>query len=320
MAVAGISDNLYDMVAEAAALVGPAVVQIGPDRWESKGPGVQALGSGIIVDAGYILTNAHVVAKEPHPTVTFIDGRRARADVVAADTRLDLGVLHVPGVEDLQPAAMGDSESLRVGDMVIAVGNPFGLDWTVTFGVVSALERSIITSSSTLDGLIQTDAAINPGNSGGPLATLDGKVVGVTTAMMAGAQSLGFAIPINLALRVYRELRDQGRARHPWLGIEGQTERIDAQWVKMFELPYARGALITKVAPDSPAERAGLQVFDLIVACNGREISSVGSLRRAIEGLSVGETASLKVLRGDNVLSLDVKIEEIPEPFGGKQR
>src|SRR5690606_5830358 len=160
MAVAGISDNLYDMVAEAAALVGPAVVQIGPGRWESKGPGVQALGSGSIVDAGYILTNAHVVAKEPPPTVTFIDGRRAR---------LDLGVLHVPGVEDLQPAAMGDSESLRVGDMVIAVGNPFGLDWTVTFGVVSALERSIITSSSTLDGLIQTDAAINPGNSGGPL-------------------------------------------------------------------------------------------------------------------------------------------------------
>lgn len=314
-------ESFSRLVTGAARKVGPSVVQITSGPWSAGGSVTRrGLGSGIIIDAGgHILTNAHVVEEHERVSITLVDGRRAAAQRAGTDARLDLGVLKLEGVTDLKAADLGDSDAISVGDPVLAVGNPYGLDWTVTFGVVSALERSIITSNSTLDGLIQTDAAVNPGNSGGPLATLDGKVVGVTTATLAGGQGLAFAIPINLALRVYRELLDAGRARHPWLGIEGQTERIDAQWVEMFELPSAQGALVTRVIEGSPAHRAGLQVFDLIVGCNNRQVHTVGALRRAIEGISIGNMAEIQVVRGGRSITLPIEIEEIPEHYGRRR-
>lgn len=310
----GVAENIFELASKAAAKIGPSVVQITPDKWNGSGrPGPRALGSGLVVDPqGYILTSNNVVEKGPHAVVSLTNGQRAEAEVAGSDPRLDLGLLHAPSLSQLPEPPLGNSDQVEIGDTVIAVGNPFGLDWTVAFGVISGLERSIITSNNALDGLLQTDTVINPGSSGGPLANLNGEVIGITSAKLGGRQGLNFAIPINLALRVYRELREQGQVRHPWLGIEGQTERVDPQWIEMFDFPANQGALITRIAPNSPADRGGLQVFDLVTEANGRTITSVGNLRRAIESLSVGDLVTLKLVRSGTELNLEIEIEELP--------
>jgi len=299
-----------EVIADAAERVGPSVVQLRRAAGPGGHPGV---GSGIVVDEqGHILTNAHVVRGARRVTAALADGRTAEAQVLAADRPLDLALVRIRPLEGLRPAAFGDSAALRPGQLVIAVGNPYGLGWTVTLGVVSALNRSVPAGGTVLDGLIQTDAAINPGNSGGPLATLDGSVVGVTTVMLAGGQGIGFAIPAEDALSAFHQLRAWGRVVHPWLGIEAETEQIDAGLVRLFDLPASQGALVVRVLPGSPAERGGLRPFDLITAVGGRPVASAGALRHALRGCRPGETVPVDIVRGGRPLALEIRVGERP--------
>lgn len=305
-------DEVSRLVAQAAEQVGPSVVQIGL-------PGREGVGSGVVWDdAGHILTNAHVVGRSSQVAVQFASGRQLRARTVGADAYYDLAVVHADGPFSVPPARFGDSDALRPGVAVIALGNPYGFSWTVTFGVVSALERTLPgPSGGVLDGLIQTDAAINPGNSGGPLATLNGEVVGITTAAIAGGQGLGFAIPSSLAVPVARELVTLGRARHPWLGIQGQADVLPADWVKAFALPVDRGVLITDVVRGGPAEKAGLRSFDLLVAVDERPVATPGAVRRALSGRPAGALVHCRVLRGGELLTIPVRVEERPLAMAG---
>ena len=287
--MAGALDPISAAVTQAAAVLGPAVVQIGgPDG---------GLGSGFVWDAaGHLLTNAHVVGAAPEVAVAFADGGRARGRVVGRDVAYDLAVVAVPR-GDRQPVRTGDSDILLPGQAVIAMGNPYGLSWTVTFGVVSALERVLPgRDGQLLDGMVQTDAAINPGNSGGPLATLDGAVIGVTTAILAGGQGLGFAIPANLAVAIGEQLRDRGVAEHPWIGIEGQAETVPARWARLFALEAERGVLVTAVGAGTPAARAGIRPLDLLIAVAGRPVTTPSAIRRALAG--AGRSVAVRLLRG----------------------
>jgi S1-C subfamily serine protease len=302
-------DPLSASIAHAARQVGPSVVQI------THGRG--GLGSGVVWSAeGDVLTNAHVVRGAGQVEVRFADGRRTVGAVLGADAVYDLALVRLRGDPGAPPVRRGDSDALEPGDAVIAVGSPYGLHWSVTFGVVSALERELPGPGGLpLDGMIQTDAAINPGNSGGPLALLDGSVVGVTTAVLAGGQGLGFAIPTNAAAAVAEELRDRGRASHPWLGIEGQAEVLPPEWVRLFGLPADRGVLVTRVVPGGPAHRAGLRSLDLVTAVNGRPVASPSAVRRALTGSGLaagGTTVPVDVLRGGEPVRLWVAVEERP--------
>jgi len=300
-----------EVVADAAERVGPSVVQL--RRPAGRGRGTAGVGSGIIVDEqGHILTNAHVVRGARRVTAALADGRTAEAEVLAADRPLDLALVKIRPLADLQPAVFGDSAALRPGQLVLAVGNPYGLGWTVTLGVVSALNRSVPAGGTVLDGLIQTDAAINPGNSGGPLATLDGSVVGITTVMLAGGQGIGFAIPAEDARSAFAQLQAWGRVVHPWLGVEAETEEIDAELVRLFDLPAGRGALIVRVLPGSPAERGGLRPFDLITAVAGRPVGSAGDLRHALRGRHPGERVPVEIVRGGQAITLEIRVAERP--------
>src|SRR5690606_26193000 len=271
------------------------------------------VGSGIVVDEqGHILTNAHVVRGARRVTAALADGRTAEAEVLAADRPLDLALVKIRPLAGLQPAAFGASAALRPGQLVLAVGNPYGLGWTVTLGVVSALNRSVPAGGTVLDGLIQTDAAINPGNSGGPLVTLDGSVVGITTVMLAGGQGIGFAIPAEDARSAFTQLQAWGRVVHPWLGVEAETEQIDAELVRMFELPASQGALVVRVVPGSPADRGGLRPFDLITAVGGRPVNSAGALRHALRGTRPGDRVPVEIVRGGKATTLQIHVAERP--------
>jgi S1-C subfamily serine protease len=298
-------DPISEVITRAAAQVGPSVVQI-----RASGPAGQ--GSGFVWDAaGDLLTNAHVVQGVDRVEVAFPDGRVRPGRVVGRDLGYDLAVVRVEGEAPLVPVAFGDSDALEPGVAVIAVGNPFGLRWTVTFGVVGGLERVLPGFDGLpLDGLVQTDAAINPGNSGGPLACLDGRVVGITTAAVPGAQGLGFAIPANAALAVAAELRATGRARHPWLGIEGQAEVVPEAWVRLLGLEADRGVLVTGLVAGAPAERAGLRPWDLIVAVDGQPVATPSALRRALA--RGGRSVRVRVLRAGEPLEVPVMVEERP--------
>lgn len=282
---------------------------------EGRGPTEGGFGSGIVYDAdGLVLTNAHVVGDRTDVAVTFPQGRRAAASVVGRDRLYDVALVRVPRELATRPAEWGDSDALRVGQVCIAIGNPFGLEWTVTMGVISATDRSIpLGRGLSLDGLLQTDTPINPGNSGGPLATLDGRVVGVTTAVLAAGQGLGFAIPAATARRVAAQLLEHGRAFHPWLGIAGVPEIIDERWVRLFDLPASRGLVVTDVVPSGPAARAGLRPLDMVVEVGGRPVTSAGDVRRELARLGPAARVRVRVLRGSRLLDLEVRVEELPQ-------
>lgn len=308
-----VPDPFGGAITSAAETVGPTVVQIVQHRGDGRG-GPTGMGSGVVWDGnGHLLTNAHVVRGSEVVEVNFPDGRRQMGEVTGADDSYDLAVVRVEATPGLVPATVGDSDKLRPGAAVIAVGNPYGLRWTVTFGVVSALERTLPgPTGEILDGMVQTDAAINPGNSGGPLALLDGSVIGITTAMLAGGQGLGFAIPANTAVAVGEQLREQGRASHPWLGIEGQAEILPEKWVRLFGLKADRGVLVSGIYQGSPAERAGLQPFDLIVAVGGKPTATPSAVRRALSLLSSGNAVLVRILRGGEPLDIEVRVTERP--------
>ena len=263
-------------------------------------------GSGLIFDAeGLLLTNAHVVEGADTLSVGLSDGRRVSGRVVGKDTLTDLAVVRLEGKGPWPTATLGDSDQLNVGDWAIAVGNPFGLENTVTLGIISNLNRNVSQlgiSGKRLD-LIQTDAAINPGNSGGPLLNADGEVVGINTLVRSGpGAGLGFAIPINRAQAIARELVKTGRVQHPMVGIGLSPVPAPSSGVAM-----PAGAVIRSVQPGGPADKAGLKVDDVIISVDGRTMKGPAAVVGAIESRGVGERLRITVRRGAEELTLEVR-------------
>ncbi|OGB92279.1 MAG: hypothetical protein A2Z31_07470 [candidate division NC10 bacterium RBG_16_65_8] len=270
----------------------------------------RSLGSGVIVDKrGYILTNNHVIERADDIEVRLSDKRKLKATVVGKDPKTDLAVIKVDATNDLPVAALGDSGKIRIAEWVMAIGNPFGLDQTVTVGVVSAIGRSDV-GITTYEDFIQTDASINPGNSGGPLVNLSGEVIGINTAIVATGQGIGFAIPINMAREITDRLIAQGKVVRGWLGIGIQelTEELASQ----FGVKPEEGVLVGNVMKDSPAEKGGLKTGDIIQEFNNAKITSVRQLQREVAQTAVNAPAKVTVLREKQPLSLTIMLGEQP--------
>ena len=281
----------------------------------------QSLGSGVIIDAdnGYILTNSHVIDKAIEITVTLQDGRRLNATLVGADPEADVAVIQVPN-ENLSALKLADSDQLRVGDFVVAIGNPFGLGQTVTSGIVSALGRSGLGIEGYED-FIQTDASINPGNSGGALVNLRGELVGINTAIIApggGNVGIGFAIPTNMSQQIMAQLVKYGEVKRGKLGVSAQN--LTPELAHAFGIEGTSGAVVVQLTPDSPAAAAGLQIGDVIISVNGHATDSAFDIRNQLGLLRIGDTAKLQILRGNKKLSIKAEIAD-PEPnkIEGKQ-
>ena len=272
-----------------------------------------SLGSGVIVDAenGLILTNDHVIKDAYEINVTLLDGRELRAEILGRDSDTDVALIQV-SAENLTQIPMADSGALRVGDFVVAVGNPFGLGQTVTSGIVSALGRSGLGIES-IEDFIQTDASINPGNSGGALLNLRGELVGINTAIYGGGNQgnigIGFAIPINLARDVMTQLVNYGEVRRGRLGAQGQD--LTAQLALAFGIDRSSGFIVTQIESGSPAARAGIRVGDVIVAANGRPIRSARDMHNLVGLQRLGETIELQLYREGDELTLPVLIQPI---------
>ena len=281
--------------------VGPAVVKVevrGGAAAKSRRAEVGGAGSGFVFTPdGLILTNSHVVAAGSEMSASLTDGRVLGADLVGDDPHTDLAVLRVTAPE-LTAAPLGDSSSLRPGQVVIAIGNPFGFQHTVTTGVVSAIGRSLRARTVRLmENLIQTDAALNPGNSGGPLVTSRGEVVGVNTAVILGGQGIAFAVPINTATWVIASLLKDGRVRRSHLGVAGHDIDIPRRLVREYSLPRDRGLSITGVTAKSPADEAGLRAGDLLIDFGGVPISGVDDLVRLLTDAAIGVATPVRILR-----------------------
>ena len=261
-------------------------------------PGYGGSGSGFLITSdGFILTNSHVAHGADELRVTLNDGREVAAQLVGDDPETDLAVVRVDA-PDLVPARLGDSRTLRVGQLVVAIGNPYGFQATVTAGVVSALGRSLRSDNGHLiDNLVQTDAALNPGNSGGPLVTSHGDVIGVNTAIIAPAQGICFAIAIGTAIYVAGRLIRDGHITRGQIGVAGQTTPIRRRVVRYFGLPLETGVLVAGVEPGSPAQRAGLLTGDLIVAVNEEPLPDVDTLHRTMTEATIGRPMSLRIVR-----------------------
>jgi Do/DeqQ family serine protease len=271
----------------------------------------EAVGSGVIVDAtrGYVLTNSHVVDNAAKIEVTTKDNRRFTATLIGRDPGTDIAVLQIPA-DNLTAVPIGDSSRLQVGDFVLAIGNPFGLGQTVTSGIVSALGRTGLGIEGYED-FIQTDASINPGNSGGALVDLQGRLVGINTAILApggGNVGIGFAVPINMARDVMEQLIRYGQARHGRIGVAIQD--LTPELARALGTRYTEGALVARVERDSPAQRAGLRASDLIVAVNGSPIHNAAELRNRVGLAQIGDEVQLTIDRGGGVHTLQVRIEQ----------
>jgi serine protease Do len=284
-----------------------------PDRIPQK-----SLGSGVIVDAtGIALTNAHVVEKATEIEVITLDGSKHKAKVVGADKKTDLAVLKLDdGKGQFKFARLGDSDRMQVGDWVIAVGSPFGLQATVTAGIVSAKARNI--GQGPFDDFIQTDAAINPGNSGGPLVNMQGEVIGINTAIVAGGSGIGFAIPSNMAKKIYTEINSKGRVTRGWLGVSIQP--LTQELAKSFNAKDTKGVLISDVIPDSPAAKAGLKPGDILLEFDGKKVEAPADLQRTVGLAQPGQDAKMKVWRDQSEKSVEVKIGEAPDEKEAQQR
>ncbi|WP_142848562.1 DegQ family serine endoprotease [Telmatospirillum sp. J64-1] len=275
----------------------------------------RSLGSGVIVNGdGLVVTNHHVVAGSDEITVVLSDRREFEAQLVGSDERTDLAVLRInTRGETLPVLPIGDSDQLEVGDLVLAIGNPFGVGQTVTSGIVSAVARTSI-GVGDFRSFIQTDAAINPGNSGGALVDMNGNLVGINTAIYTrngGSNGIGFAIPTPMVKAVIAGITEDGKVVRPWLGATGQD--ITSEMVSALDLKRPMGVLINGLYPGGPAEKAGMQVGDVVVAVNGREISDPESLRFRLATLPVGEDAALTVLRQGRERVLQVKLVAPPD-------
>jgi S1-C subfamily serine protease len=268
-------------------------------------------GSGFIFTKdGLIMTNSHVVHPAAEIEVTLSDGGRFVADLVGDDPETDLAVIRISAT-NLTPARLGDSKLIRPGQLVVAIGNPYGFQTTVTAGVVSALGRSLRSRTGRLiDNVIQTDAALNPGNSGGPLVNSRGEVIGVNSAMIMGAQGICFAIAIDTAKFVAARLIKDGRIRRGYIGVAGQNVPLHRRLVRFHDLPVESGVLVVSIEPSSPAQKAGLLEGDLIIGYDRQPIAGIDDLHRVLTENAVGVTAPLTIVRRTEKISLDIVPEE----------
>lgn len=270
----------------------------------------RSLGSGFIIDkAGYIITNNHVVEDTDEISVILKNEEVFDAKIVGRDINTDLALIKIEPGKDLPVAQIGDSEKLKVGEWVMAIGSPFGLTHTVTAGIVSAKGRII--GSGLYDDFIQTDASINPGNSGGPLINMKGEVVGINTMIIAGGHGIGFAIPINLAKGIVDQLKEYGDVTRGWLGITVQD--LPEELADYFGIEDKEGALVTDVIEGDPADEAGIQKKDIIIKVDGKPIESSRSLLRKIAAMDVGEVVEIKMLREGKTKTFSVKIGKRPD-------
>jgi S1-C subfamily serine protease len=303
-------DTYSQTVVGVAQRLSPAVVHIsvGGRRRDLRGTG-----SGLIVTPdGYVLTNRHVVHGAKAIEVTLNDSRTFSAELVGDDAATDVGVLRLPP-SDLPIAELGDSHNLRVGQLVVAIGNPFGFQTTVTAGVISALGRSLRTESGRLiENIVQTDAALNPGSSGGPLVNSEGKVIGINTAIIYRAQGLCFAIPINTVKRVAGMLIATGKVSRGYLGITAQPVQLYPRLATRLKLDQQSGVAVLEVISGSPAQKAGLTSRDIIVSIGQIPTPSVDDLHRFLDGHPVGVSYEMMVLRNGTVVTLNVSPDEVP--------
>jgi len=292
-----------------------------PPQTERRGTAT-ALGSGVIVDKkGYILTNNHVVEQGEEILVRLIDNREFEAEIVGTDPKSDLAVIKIKA-DDLKPIVLGDSDALRIGEWVLAIGSPFSdnLDHTVTAGIVSAKGRSNILDKDIYQSFIQTDAAINPGNSGGALVNIRGELIGINTAIAtnggAGNLGIGFAIPVNLAKKVLSDLIEHGKVIRAWLGVTIQN--IDDKTAKAMKIKNRTGVLIGSVVEDGPADKAGIEIGDVIIEFDGKKVKNVSNLRILVSNSEVGKEKEVVVIRGKKIKTIKVKLEEMPGNMAGQ--
>jgi S1-C subfamily serine protease len=302
MTSAPADDELLDAYSQAVTgaveRVAPAVVKV--DTGRGGGTGF------VFAPDGLVLTNAHVVDTAPHLTLMLPDGRRCDASLIGADADTDLAVLKI-SAPDLHVLSLGDSRRLRPGQIVVAIGNPFGFQHTVTAGVVSATGRSLRARTGRLmTGLVQTDAALNPGNSGGPLVNTQGQVVGINTAIIVPAQGISFAVSADTARVIVPQLLREGRVRRSYLGIAAQDVPLPRLLVRHYHLRASTGVLVTEVTSGSPAQRAGIRDGDLLVTFGGDPIERTDDLHRLLTGERVGEAVPLQLLRGTDLLTVAI--------------
>ena len=284
-------------------------------REEFRTPG---LGSGVIIDKrGYVLTNFHVVKGADGVTVRLSSKQEFRGRIVGSDPKTDIAVIKFDPDADLRVAALGNSDTLRVGEWAIAIGNPFGLDQTVTVGVVSAVGRADV-GIATYENFIQTDASINPGNSGGPLVNLRGEVIGFNTAIVATGQGIGFAIPANMVKRVTAQLIDRGKVTRGWIGVSLQP--MSKELAQALGLSDTKGAIVARVHPGSPAETAGLAQNDVVTRFDGVNVDDYHHLQRLSSEAEVGRTVKLDYVRKGQRKTVDLKIAESPDSAGAQPR
>ena len=330
-----------NFIANVVERVGPAVVRINSSRTvRTSGfpsqffPGQprefeqQGEGSGFIVtDDGLIFTNSHVVEGTRHVEVVLKDGRTFDGEVLGSDPLTDVAVVRITTDAQLPTVEMGDSSRLTPGEWAIAIGNPLGLDNTVTVGIISAIGRSAADVGIPMQRaeFIQTDAAINPGNSGGPLLNERGQVVAINTAIIRGANGIGFAVPIQTAQRIANQLIATGKVSRAYIGIQMSTltpelrDRINEDPQAPFQVTTSEGVLVQAVSRDGPAARSGLRAGDVIVAINDRNIRDAGNLQQLVEGVAVGDTLSVRVMRNNRQQTFRVKTAEFPAELISRQ-
>jgi serine protease Do len=301
---------------------GPVFRQFQRDPWGGKGPFKDfferffgedmqkefkqpSLGSGFIIDKeGFVVTNNHVIEDADQIKVKLKDEREFDAEIIGRDPNTDIALLKITSGQDLPTAKLGDSDELKVGQWVVAIGSPFGLEHTVTAGIVSAKGRVI--GSGPYDDFIQTDASINPGNSGGPLLNLKGEVIGINTAIVATGQGIGFAIPVNLAKGIIVALKSEGEVTRGWLGVAIQD--LSSDMAEYYDIKSKEGVFVADVFEGDPADKAGIKPKDIILEVNGRKIKTSRQLTSIVAGIHVGETAKIKILRDGNEKTVKVKI------------
>jgi serine protease Do len=265
----------------------------------------RSLGSGFIIDkSGYIVTNNHVIAQADEIKVKLSDGKEFDAEVVGRDSKTDVALIKIKGANGLTPLPMGNSRTLRVGTWVVAIGSPFGLEQTVTQGIVSAKGRSI--GAGIYDDFIQTDASINPGNSGGPLLNLKGEVIGINTAIVARGQGIGFAIPINMARDIVDQLKEKGEVTRGWLGV--QIRNLDESLANYYKLKPYTAVYVENVVPGDPADQAGIRSGDIIVSVDGQSVTSDRELASLIASIPVGKKSRIVLLRDGRKKTVTVRI------------
>jgi len=317
---AEIHDAYSQAVIQAVERIGLAVVSVGlemraPDQLQLRGiQELRGVGSGLIITPdGYILTNSHVVQSAERIEIHLQDGRTFLARIVGNDPHSDLAVLSVPE-SGLPAATLGDSSLLRVGQLVVAIGNPLGFQATVTAGVISAVGRTLRAQTGRLiENVIQTDAALNPGNSGGPLVDSRGHVIGINTAIIAGFQGICFSIPINTAKWIASQLIHEGRVRRSYLGISGQTIHLNRRLTVRHRIKSSTGVLVTEVLPDTGASKADLRPGDIIIQAGNTAIASLDNLQLTLSRHPIGTPLKIHILRRQERITLEVRPTELLE-------